>query len=154
MDDRLSPVPEPPVAVGPSSREPGRVPTGTPALHGPRRASQSGTFRVELPGLRAGHRPRQLGSAAELVRAYLREHLEGVAPTIGQVARGMGLGKRTLQRRLRLLGTSYQALLEEVRQERFEALSGAHLCAADLADALGYSDPRCVRRWRRATRMR
>jgi len=71
-------------------------------------------------------------------------------PKLGQVAKELAFGERTLQRHLRKLDTSFGELLETVRQERYDELStSGGKSEEDLAQALGYSDARSLRRWRR-----
>jgi AraC-like DNA-binding protein len=93
--------------------------------------------------------PRTFGEACrELVRARLREGATEIDP----VARLLGLGVRTLQRRLRQEGTSYRAILERLRAERALALVGdTELPLGNIAAALGFADQahftRAFRRW-------
>ena len=54
---------------------------------------------------------------AEDVRAALSHRMTGDRPSVEKVARTMGMSSRTLQRRLGELGTSYQALLDDVRRD-------------------------------------
>ncbi len=68
-------------------------------------------------------------------------------------ASGLGISARTLQRRLRENGTSFSAVLEELRRELSgELLADKKLAVSDVALLLGYSEPsafqRAFRRWR------
>lgn len=85
----------------------------------------------------------------------LRELLESDLSSGGsheQVARRMGLSARTLRRRVTEQGTSFQALLEEVRHARALALLAERSAKVEhVARALGYADSsnfrRAFRRW-------
>ncbi|GAB2883163.1 AraC family transcriptional regulator [Nocardioides pacificus] len=62
-----------------------------------------------------------------------------------QVAASLGISPRTLRRRLSEAGTSYQALLDEVRQSLAEELLGTRgrgsaLTVEDVAQRLGYAE--------------
>jgi AraC-like DNA-binding protein len=60
-------------------------------------------------------RPRSLSDA---VKWLLARQPSGDRPDILAVARGLGVGERSLQRRLGGEGTSFQALLNAVRRAR------------------------------------
>ena len=87
------------------------------------------------------------------VRRCLWSMLPGAKPELSSVAAQLGMSPRTLQRRLRDTGTSFSAVLEELRREMSEELR-AHqgFAAADVAFLLGYSESgayqRAARRWR------
>lgn len=77
---------------------------------------------------------------------------EGRVPTLEQVAAHFSLSPRTLRRHLRLIGTSYRALLEEVRYAgACRYLSSTGLTVDAIAGQLGYADARsfrtAFRRW-------
>ncbi|HXW93951.1 MAG TPA: helix-turn-helix transcriptional regulator [Terriglobales bacterium] len=58
------------------------------------------------------------------------------------VSRAMGIGTRTLQRKLKAYGTSFRDLLTEVRRELAEQhLRDPEMTIAEIADRLGYSHP-------------
>ena len=62
------------------------------------------------------------------------------------------LSDRTLKRRLRLEGTSFQARLDEARRCRAnDLMSAGRLNLGEIAHVLGYSDPaaftRAFKRW-------
>ena len=100
--------------------------------------------------------------------------MTGIAPCIAAagaalnaVAKRLGLGARTLQRRLRDGGLAYNDIVEQVRQEvSFRHLRREDLQISEIAVRLGYSEvsafDRAFRRWsgtsplafRRATRRR
>lgn len=77
----------------------------------------------------------------DLVRAYLQaaplEHL----PDLPRLATLLGLSERTLKRRLHEEGTSFRALIAEIRQQRSMALlADPSLSLSDIAERLGFSD--------------
>ncbi len=71
---------------------------------------------------------------------------------LDEVARALSVSGRTLKRRLSEQGTSFSAVLEEVRRQRaLLLLSDRRVALADVAERLGYSDSanftRAFRRW-------
>lgn len=71
---------------------------------------------------------------------------------LSRVASNLAVSPRTLQRRLRDEGTSYAALLDEVRRDlAIGMLQGRDLAVYEVAFLLGYSEPstfhRAFRRW-------
>lgn len=90
---------------------------------------------------------------ADAVRRALWSELPGGRPNLWRTASGLGMSARTLQRRLRENGTSFSAVLEELRRELSgDLLANKKLAVADVAFLLGYSEPsalqRAFRRWR------
>ena len=88
---------------------------------------------------------------ADRVLRLLAERQNGF-PSLAVVARMCQLTPRTLHRRLVEEGTSFRALLEEVRHRRaLEHLRIGGMSVEGLAFALGYNDPanfrRAFRRW-------
>ncbi len=80
---------------------------------------------------------------AQVVQA-IREQLEH-APTAASVARGLGLSRRTLYRRLGDADTTFHALLDGVRREH--ALEHVHSASVvELTVELGFSEPRSFHR--------
>lgn len=76
----------------------------------------------------------------------------GSFPSIDQVAGRLSVSVRTLRRRLDDEGSSFRALLEEVRYELAkEYLLDTRLPLAEIADLLGYTEPgnfsHAFRRW-------
>ena len=76
----------------------------------------------------------------------------GDFPTAPRVAKKLGLGPRTLRRRLRERNTSYRALLDEVRAGlATEYLTSTTLSIDEIAGFLGYAETaafrRSFRRW-------
>jgi AraC-like DNA-binding protein len=84
----------------------------------------------------------------------VRRLLEGSArfeETMPVVARALGLSTRTLRRRLSESGTSYQALLDEVRSERATVLLAGGVPVEQAAVELGFAEAasfiHAFRRW-------
>jgi AraC-like DNA-binding protein len=78
---------------------------------------------------------------AEDVRVALRHRMTGDRPSVEKMARTMGLSPRTLQRRLGELGTSYQALLDDVRRDASRRLlANTDLDASEIAFLLGFEE--------------
>ena len=95
--------------------------------------------------------PQEQGWGAR-VRAALEQRLADGTPTADAVARGLGLGVRTLARRLAEEGHTFGALLTAVRRERARhLLADEKLTQAEVAFLLGYRDQasfhRAFRRW-------
>jgi AraC-like DNA-binding protein len=88
-----------------------------------------------------------------VVRQLIEDVLQaGDQPTTEAIAHGVGLGARTLQRRLTASGAHYRGLLDEARRKLALAwLRDADLSAAQIAYRLGYARPTAfshtVRRW-------
>jgi AraC-like DNA-binding protein len=85
-------------------------------------------------------------------RELIDRALDTTTPTIGQLASAAGTSVRTLQRELALEGTTFRALLDDVRRARvLGALQESHRQLADIAGDLGYAEQTClsraVRRW-------
>jgi AraC-like DNA-binding protein len=88
----------------------------------------------------------------ERLRRAIVELLPEGPPTLERTSRRLGLGGRTLQRRLVERGLKYHTLVDEVRQASAERLlSRAELSVAQVAFLVGFSDPsgfrRAHRRW-------
>lgn len=93
------------------------------------------------------------GTAAQVRDALLRGIRLGRLPDMEDLAAGMQTTSRTLRRRLDAEGTSFRALLDELRQTLAEELLGtAGLKTEEVAARLGYSDAvsflHARRRWR------
>lgn len=99
------------------------------------------------------------------VRLSIAESLQTSRPTIGDVARLFALHPRTLERRLRAEGTTFAALLDEVRREAAQRyLLTTDLPIGQIALLIGYREQstfnHAMQRWhgvspgefRRATR--
>lgn len=86
------------------------------------------------------------------VRKAILELLPEGPPTLERTSRRLGLGARTLQRRLVERRLSYQRLLDQVRQiSAARLLAQQELSVEQIAFLLGYADPsgfrRAHRRW-------
>ncbi len=86
------------------------------------------------------------------VRRAIRERLLHGGPTAEEIARSLGLGRRTLQRRLGELGHTYADLLEDTRRTMAsKLLADPRLSLAEVAYVLGYTEKasfhRAFRRW-------
>lgn len=67
--------------------------------------------------------------------------------TMAEAAKVLGISERTLQRHLRKEGTSFAELIDEARHLRAKRLlSVNHHSDADIAERLGFSEPRAFRR--------
>lgn len=83
--------------------------------------------------------------AASGTRGLVLQHLvcrDGRYPDVGDVAAALHLSERTLKRRLQDEGTSFQALLDRIRQrDAQQLLANPALAIKQVAEAVGYSDP-------------
>ena len=92
--------------------------------------------------------PRSIFAEPEVVdpflrdtRAALRRALPGGALTIDGLAVELGISRRTLQRRLSALDSSFKQLLQNVREEMSQRyLDDPRLAITEIALLLGYSD--------------
>ncbi len=89
---------------------------------------------------------------ADTVAAELRRLLGQGRAELRYAARRLGMSPRTLQRRLRGDGTSYQAVLDETRRDLAERYLGDRaLTVLEVGFMLGYADEsafhRAFRRW-------
>lgn len=81
------------------------------------------------------------------VRAVLREMLGDGLPRKERVAARFHMTLRTLQRHLQAAGTSYQAILDQLRRELAEHyLRHSELPIQDIACYLGFGEPRSFHR--------
>jgi AraC-like DNA-binding protein len=75
------------------------------------------------------------------VRETLGRGMRGQRPGVQQVARELSVSPRTLQRRLESAGTSFQQVLDEVRQDTARRLlSATELQPAEIAFLLGFEE--------------
>lgn len=86
------------------------------------------------------------------VKAALKRLLSGRRPSLGDVARTMGLSARTLQRRLTEKGATFQQLLQEARRDlAHHYLGQSRLELNETAYLLGFDDAnsffRAFHRW-------
>ncbi|UHS61324.1 AraC family transcriptional regulator ligand-binding domain-containing protein [Agrobacterium vaccinii] len=81
------------------------------------------------------------GSVPEHIKVVLKRNLASGRPGIANAAQELGLSERTLQRRIGDAGTTFRALLDEVRQElAISLLSDASIAIDEIAFLLGYED--------------
>ncbi len=114
---------------------------------------------VSLLELLASGMLEKLGEADDLmarVEQLVARRLEEGVPSLDDVADQLGVGKRVLQRRLQQSETTFQGLVESVRQRLAERyLENPSLSLHEIAFLLGYTDPsnfhRAFRRWFGAT---
>jgi AraC-like DNA-binding protein len=86
------------------------------------------------------------------VRAKVREELENGTPNLEAVARSVGMSDRTLQRRIRELGTSFAQIIEDERRElAIRWVKDTRMDLDVLASTLGYGQReafwRAFKRW-------
>jgi AraC-like DNA-binding protein len=84
--------------------------------------------------------------------ARVRELIEALLPTghcsIVHVARGLGVDRRTVQRRLAHSGETFSSLLDAVRAELAERLlPNPRRSLTEIAEELGFSEPSAFSRW-------
>ena len=86
-------------------------------------------------------------SLEQRVKSTLRQLLKEGLPRKEQVAEHLAVSVRTLQRQLHQTGTSYQQILDELRQELAEHyLLNSTLPIQDIAQYLGFSESRSFHR--------
>jgi AraC-like DNA-binding protein len=74
-------------------------------------------------------------------RAAMRRALPGGKLNIDSLSADMGISRRTLQRRLNALGSSFKQILQDVREElSLRYLDDPRLAITEIALLLGYSD--------------
>jgi AraC-like DNA-binding protein len=86
------------------------------------------------------------------VRRVLWQELSEGVPELDEVGRRLGLGARTLQRRLRARGTTFAGVLMQLRRDIAPSLlRDGQLAVTEVAFMLGYEDAtsfhRSFRRW-------
>ncbi|MGZ3416901.1 MAG: AraC family transcriptional regulator [Polyangiales bacterium] len=90
--------------------------------------------------LLAGLPPDEARTAAR-VRAMLAEAIRGRSVSLDAIAKRLGMPRRTLQRRLRDEGTTFDALLDDVRRDLAQRYLGdARMTVQETAFLLGFSD--------------
>jgi AraC-like DNA-binding protein len=81
------------------------------------------------------------------VRAVLFSKLSEEVPSLERAGRSLGMSGRTLQRELRHEGTTFAAVLAELRQDMARPLlRDGQLAVAEVGFLLGYQDPRAFQR--------
>lgn len=88
----------------------------------------------------------------ERARFHIADSVAEGTPSVASVASQLGTSARTLQRRLREEGTSFQQLLDSVRRElALRLLDGGSCSVAEVAERLGFADTptfrRAFKRW-------
>ena len=97
-----------------------------------------------------------IGPPAEVtMAARVRELIEVLLPaghcSIVQVARSLGVDRRTVQRRLADSGETFSSLLNAVRAELAERhVPNPRRSLTEIAEELGFSEPSAFSRWFRA----
>lgn len=91
-------------------------------------------------------------ASAPNLRQWLAAHLGPEVPRRCQAARALEISERTLARRLREQGQTFEGLLDEVRRElALEAVAGSERPVAEIAQSLGFAEAsvfcRAFRRW-------
>jgi AraC-like DNA-binding protein len=91
------------------------------------------------------------GDLVERARAAIADRLNGVVPTIADIAKVLGVSARTLQRRLHERQQSMSRLLDEVRKDRVMHLLARGASTKAIAEETGFGDVpalyRAFRRW-------
>jgi AraC-like DNA-binding protein len=109
------------------------------------------------PGLTAALGEIQAHSTVgDQVKIVLKRGLAGGRSEIVDVARGLGMSERTLQRRIAQEGTTFRALLSEARKELVrQLLCDASMEVEEVAHLLGYQDTnsfyRAFKEWENMT---
>lgn len=95
-------------------------------------------------------------TTSEQVKVVLKRRMASGRPDLADIARELGMGERTLQRRITEDGTTYRQLLEEARRELGRQMLGNSGSEIDeIAYLLGYQDTssfyRAFREWEGVT---
>lgn len=85
-------------------------------------------------------------------QVFLLKQLTSGEPSVGDLVKALGMSRRTLQRKLREMGTSYQQLLEETRYELAKRyLHESAKSVTEITFLLGFSEQgaftRAFKRW-------
>lgn len=90
-------------------------------------------------------------AVADHVREVTRRLLMVGGASLPQVARELSLHERTLERHLRAHGTTFEAILDDLRRAAAWELAATGMQASQIARAIGYSEQsslsRACRRW-------
>jgi|GEM_PF-721346 len=89
---------------------------------------------------------------SDLVDMFLQQHIQDHTLDRNRVADALNMSPRSLQRKLATEGTSYQSLIDQVRENKsIEYLSVPNLSLTEVAFLCGFSDPasfnRAFKRW-------
>lgn len=90
-------------------------------------------------------------STADL-REWIVHRMDRHAPRRAQAAQALGISERTLARRLREQGQTFEGLIDDVRRElALQAMRDPERAVADIAQSLGFAEAstfhRAFRRW-------
>lgn len=122
------------------------------ALQRPLPHANAMLFRMCLSYVEANF-GRQAGPIGDRARLLIRQWLDAGPVTLDQVAKGLALHPKALQRQLESEGVHFEQILDEVRKARFTELarSGDRLPLLQMAQALGYAEQtaltRACKRW-------
>lgn len=99
-------------------------------------------LELMIPGLEAALRERSTTQTlTERVRILLVKSMHGRRPSVDVVAKELCVSARTLQRKLEDEGTSYQRILDDVRQETARhLLASTDLDTGEIAFVLGFEE--------------
>lgn len=102
--------------------------------------------------LAAAHEVDEKDDLLSRVRAAIVDVIDSPDTAQAEVARSLGMSRRTLQRRLREAGTTFQTILDDERRARaLFLLRDPGLALYEIAFLLGYSEPsafqRAFKRW-------
>lgn len=76
------------------------------------------------------------------VQSLLQKHIRDGFPNAGEVASHLHLTRRTLMRKLREEGSSFQQIKDLIRRDRaIYLLTSHHLAVGEIAQQVGFSDP-------------
>jgi AraC-like DNA-binding protein len=99
-------------------------------------------LRRQLQQQVAAYRARKQPTATELALRALAAHVTAGKPSLGVVAASVGLGPRTLNRRLEAEGTSFRGLLDTARHDvACQLLATTRMAVTEIGTALGYATP-------------
>jgi AraC-like DNA-binding protein len=110
------------------------------------------TFEEHARALLAEAEGGEAAGVRERARREVVARLKGEAPTVGDVARALGMGARTLQDALSAEGTTFRDLLDDARRDlAVRHLRDRDTPVAEVALLLGFSEPsafyRAFKRW-------
>ncbi|MBL8743046.1 MAG: AraC family transcriptional regulator ligand-binding domain-containing protein, partial [Myxococcales bacterium] len=112
--------------------------------------SLSAMYRARVSAILESRR-KQLSDSDETqlvarARDAIGAALGGGEPSLEEIARSLALSGRTLQRRLRGAGTTFQLLLDRTRQEMALSLLKSGVPVEDVPPLIGYADVNAYRR--------
>lgn len=123
------------------------IPIPVNDLTAPNRSFQAARTAILFDDLRALVRSRPPSTMTGVVREMVSLNLRLGDPSEDGVARRLCMGHRTIQRRLRVEGTSFREVRQQVLEQRArQLLSESEHSIAEIADALGYEEVNSFRR--------